>query len=74
MVELRNASLAQLRALTYFEVSFYNDVQHPFLRGALDRFAQFFLCPLFGPSATEVRLAVGSNPRSQQPNEPPCHS
>lgn len=31
MVELRNASLAQLRALTYFEVSFYNDVQHPFL-------------------------------------------
>ena len=40
-------------AMTMHEnTSYFFDVQHDFLPGALDRFAQFFLCPLFTESAT----------------------
>ena len=39
----------------------YFDVQHPFLLGALDRFAQFFLCPLFSESATEREMKAGKS-------------
>lgn len=35
---------------------YYFDVQHASLRGALDRFAQFFTCPLFTPEATEREM------------------
>ena len=38
---------------TQEHTTFYFDVQHPFLRGALDRFSQFFTCPLFTESAAE---------------------
>lgn len=41
--------------------NFYFDVTPDHLSGALDRFAQFFLCPLFTPSATEREInAVNS--------------
>jgi insulysin len=33
--------------------NYYFDVAHPHLEGALDRFAQFFISPLFTESATE---------------------
>jgi insulysin len=33
--------------------NYYFDVNHPHLEGALDRFAQFFISPLFTESATE---------------------
>ncbi|PIK49483.1 putative insulin-degrading enzyme-like [Apostichopus japonicus] len=33
--------------------TFYFDVAHEHLEGALDRFGQFFLCPLFNKSAQE---------------------
>ena len=37
---------------------YYFDVQWPYLGGALDRFAQFFLCPLFTEGATERELSA----------------
>ena len=37
---------------------YYFDVQWPYLGGALDRFAQFFLCPLFTEGATERKLSA----------------
>ncbi|KAL8568009.1 hypothetical protein ACOMHN_029184 [Nucella lapillus] len=41
--------------------NYYFDVSPEGLSGALDRFAQFFLCPLFTPSATEREVnAVNS--------------
>jgi insulysin len=36
--------------------SYYFEVQREFLPGALDRFAQFFLCPLFSESAAEREI------------------
>ena len=48
--------------------TYFFDVQHPFLRGALDRFAQFFLCPLFTESATgrEMKAVDSENSKNQQ--------
>jgi insulysin len=43
----------------------YFDVQHPFLLGALDRFAQFFLCPLFSESATEREMKAVDSENSK---------
>lgn len=41
--------------------NYYFDVAPEFLEGALDRFAQFFLCPLFTESATDREMnAVNS--------------
>ncbi|XP_067129485.1 insulin-degrading enzyme [Centruroides vittatus] len=36
--------------------NFYFDVSPEYLQGALDRFAQFFLCPLFTESATDREI------------------
>lgn len=36
--------------------NYFFDVGHPHLEGALDRFAQFFLKPLFDPSCTEREI------------------
>ena len=38
------------------DTHFFCDVAHGYLRGALDRFAQFFVAPLFTESATEREL------------------
>ncbi|KAK7485900.1 hypothetical protein BaRGS_00022895, partial [Batillaria attramentaria] len=48
--------------------NFYFDVAPESLSGALDRFAQFFLCPLFTPSATEreVNAVNSENDRNLQ--------
>ena len=40
------------------DTHYYFDVQWPYLHGALDRFAQFFVAPLFTESATERELAA----------------
>ena len=41
--------------------NYYFDVRPEFLEGALDRFAQFFISPLFNPSCTDREiLAVDS--------------
>jgi len=36
--------------------NYYFDVTKDYLYGALDRFAQFFICPLFDPNSTEREL------------------
>ncbi|KAL7753560.1 metalloprotease [Sorochytrium milnesiophthora] len=36
--------------------NYYFEVAHPYLEGALDRFAQFFIAPLFDDSCTEREL------------------
>lgn len=48
--------------------NFYFDVSPDYLPGALDRFAQFFLCPLFTSSATEreVNAVNSENDRNLQ--------
>jgi insulysin len=48
--------------------TYFFDVQHDFLRGALDRFAQFFLCPLFTESATarEMKAVDSENSKNLQ--------
>jgi insulysin len=38
------------------ETNYYFDVQHQHLAGALDRFAQFFIAPLFTETATQREL------------------
>ena len=40
------------------DTHYYFDVQWPYLHGVLDRFAQFFVAPLFTESATERELAA----------------
>ena len=56
-------AFTQHEATTYFF-----DVQHDFLPGALDRFAQFFLCPLFTESATtrEMNAVDSENSKNLQ--------
>ena len=46
---------------------FFFEVNATHLEGALDRFSQFFICPLFSESATERELNVGSasSPRNK---------
>jgi insulysin len=36
--------------------NFYFEISADYLEGALDRFAQFFICPLFSESCTEREL------------------
>ena len=45
--------------------TYFFDVQHGFLPGALDRFAQFFLCPLFTDSATEREMKAVDSENSK---------
>jgi insulysin len=51
--------------------NYYFEVGHEFLEEALDRFAQFFICPLFTPDATEREMnAVDSeNAKNLQSDE-----
>ena len=56
-------------AFTAFEdTNFYFDVQHPHLQAALDRFAQFFLCPSFTESAAgrELKAVHSENEKNLQ--------
>ena len=46
-------------------LSDFFDIQHPFLRGALDRFAQFFLCPLFTEGATDREMKAVDSENSK---------
>lgn len=48
--------------------NYFFDVRSENLPGALDRFAQFFLCPLFTPSATdrEVNAVNSENDKNLQ--------
>ncbi|KAH9525028.1 hypothetical protein Btru_000137 [Bulinus truncatus] len=48
--------------------NYYFDISPDYLPGALDRFAQFFTCPLFTPSATsrEVNAVDSENSRNLQ--------
>ena len=51
--------------------NYYFDVSPEHLNGALDRFAQFFLCPLFTESATEREVnAVNSENDKNIPSDP----
>ena len=47
--------------------NFYFDVSPKHLEGALDRFSQFFICPLFTASATdrEVKAVICKTNRGQ---------
>ncbi|PSN57801.1 Insulin-degrading enzyme [Blattella germanica] len=58
-------------ACTYSDhTNYYFDVVPEHLPGALDRFAQFFLCPLFTESATEREVnAVNSEHEKNIPND-----
>ncbi|KAJ9600258.1 hypothetical protein L9F63_009434, partial [Diploptera punctata] len=58
-------------ACTYSDhTNYYFDVVPEHLNGALDRFAQFFLCPLFTESATEREVnAVNSEHEKNIPND-----
>jgi len=50
--------------------NYYFDIQASFLEGALDRFAQFFISPLFTPSATDREIqAVESEHRKNVQND-----
>ena len=56
-------------AFTAFEnTNFYFDVMQPHLHEALDRFAQFFLCPCFTESATgrELKAVDSENAKNLQ--------
>ena len=56
---------------THENTTFYCDVLHPFLAGTLDRFAAFFKCPLFSPSAAEREVnAVDSENRDMLQSDP----
>lgn len=44
---------------------FYFDIQHAHLHGALDRFAQFFLAPLFTASATDREMKAVDSENSK---------
>ena len=48
------------------DTHYFFDVQHAFLAGALDRFAQFFLGPLFTPGATAREQSGPSHPTAQR--------
>jgi insulysin len=49
---------------------YYFDVGPKLLAGALDRFAQFFVAPLFSPSGTEREVnAVNSENEKNIPND-----
>jgi len=41
---------------THDETNYHFEVSHEYLEGALDRFAQFFIAPLFNPSSTEKEI------------------
>lgn len=43
------------------DTNYYFDVQYPHLKGALDRFAQFFIHPLFTAAATDRELQAVNN-------------
>ena len=45
--------------------NYYFDVSHSGLSGALDRFAQFFICPLFSAGATGRELAAVDSEHSK---------
>ena len=45
--------------------NYYFDVRHEFLHPSLDRFAQFFLGPLFTPSATDREIQAVHNENSK---------
>lgn len=50
--------------------TFYFDVAHEYLRGALDRFGQFFLCPLFNKDSQEREVnAVDSENKKNLNND-----
>ena len=51
--------------------TYYFQIQQPFLRGALDRFAQFFLAPLFTESATfrELNAVDSENSKNLQSDQ-----
>ncbi|XP_059153920.1 insulin-degrading enzyme-like isoform X2 [Physella acuta] len=53
---------------TLEHTNYYFDVSPDYLPGALDRFSQFFCCPLFTPSATgrEVNAVDSENSRNLQ--------
>ena len=45
--------------------NYFFDVRHEFLHPSLDRFAQFFLSPLFTPSATDREIQAVHNENSK---------
>ncbi|XP_036067708.1 insulin-degrading enzyme isoform X2 [Oryzias melastigma] len=52
------------------QTNYYFDVSHEHLQGALDRFASFFLCPLFDEGCTARELnAVDSEHQKNQMND-----
>src|SRR5690606_19535093 len=51
--------------------NFFFDVNHPFLKEALDRFAQFFIAPLFTEDATsrEMKAVDSEHNKNLQSDE-----
>ncbi|ANB12559.1 Ste23p [Sugiyamaella lignohabitans] len=50
------------------ETNYFFEVAHDYLEGALDRFAQFFICPLFSPDCKdrEIRAVDSENKKNLQ--------
>lgn len=57
------------------DTNYYFEVGHEYLEGALDRFAQFFIAPLFSDSCTERELkAVDSGKHTSKKKEKHEHT
>lgn len=60
--------MGALRFTADEDTNYYFDVNHEHLEGALDRFSQFFITPLFTQSATEREMNAvdAENSKNQQ--------
>lgn len=51
--------------------NYYFDITHPYLEGALDRFSQFFVAPLFTETATDRELTAVHNEHGKNIQQDP---